>query len=431
VSSAPNARRVVHRVLTGFDSGRVQRIGQGLETSGLVGRDLAFARELAFGVVRRRRLLDFALEGWMPRGLPRDPNILCALRMGSYQLAFMDTPPHAAVDEAVRLLRPDKRRVVNAVLRRLAESVVPERPVEGSSVALPDGRFLRLETALPSDTIDQRALIHSLPRFLVRRWTERLGPEAAERICVASVAVPPLHLRRTARADDTWIERLQASGVECERVDGPDLARVRGGSSPFDTSAFRDGWFVAQDPTAVAAGRALGARPGERVIDFCAAPGTKTTLLADAVGPDGEVWAFDPHEARRRSIQDNTERLGQSWVRIVDSSTELPSDVDRVLVDAPCSNTGVLGRRIEVRERIDPEAIATMAKKQTEILSQAARHVRRGGTLVYSTCSLEREENEEVVATLPDEFAVEDEVTSLPVAGEHDGGYFARLVRTA
>jgi 16S rRNA (cytosine967-C5)-methyltransferase len=196
----------------------------------------------------------------------------------------------------------------------------------------------------------------------------------------------------------------------------------------FGTRAFADGWFVVQDPTAIAAARAVGARPGERIVDYCAAPGTKATLLAEAVGDAGAVFAYDPSAPRRRSIVENAERLRLAQIKVCSSTGDLPHDADRVLVDVPCSNTGVLARRVEVRERIDSETFASLAELQRTILTSAVDHARPGASVVYSTCSIEPEENDPGVAAVAAsrDLAVLEEVTTLPVAGSCDGGYFAR-----
>ena len=204
------------------------------------------------------------------------------------------------------------------------------------------------------------------------------------------------------------------------------------GAAPFATEAFRRGAFVVQDPTALAAAEAVPCGPGDTVVDLCAAPGTKTTLLAERVRPRGRVFAFDPDPERRRRIADNVARLGLGdIVTLVDDPAQLPV-ADAVLADVPCSNTGVLGRRVEVRRRLQPDTTTSMAQLQRPLLQQAIGLCRPGGRVVYSTCSIDRLENEDLVAAALTGAArapcrLVTSHCTLPRAGAHDGGFFAVL----
>lgn len=426
----PDPRRFAHRILVDYCRGKVARLGEALEESKLRDpRDRGLARELALGVVRRRRLLDFALIRFLPRGLPVDPSLRTALEIGAYQLLIRRTPAHAAVNESVRLVHARGRGVVNAVLRRVAETVPPEGADLGSLEGMPD------------DPAERLAIVHGLPDFLVAGWVERFGLEQATQACVASSAQPALHLRQTARLSPggSLCDWLASDGVtvvaasDDARPERDGLWRVEpGGESPFITRAFRDGAFVVQDPTAVAAARALAVESGDQVLDLCAAPGTKTTLLAEAAGEGGLVWAHDPDERRRPMIEANVERLRLNNVKIVGRLTELDGlRVPRVLVDVPCSNSGVLGRRVEARDRITADAVAALATTQRAILEAALEHCAPDATVVYSTCSIEEIENERVVDCVRDRegWTVEEERTTLPEAGRCDGGFFARMRR--
>ncbi|MCA8974467.1 MAG: hypothetical protein KDC98_07080, partial [Planctomycetes bacterium] len=233
----------------------------------------------------------------------------------------------------------------------------------------------------------------------------------------------------------TLLAALGAAGVEVEPVEAAGVLRWTGGESPFGTEPFRTGRFVAQDPTALAAAEAVPCGPGAAVVDLCAAPGTKTTWLAGKVRPGGRVYAFDPDERRRLRIAENVARmqLGEV-VRLVTRPEDLPP-AEAVLADVPCSNSGVLGRRVEVRRRITAAAIEGMAELQRKLLHRALRLVLPGGHAVYSTCSIDREENEAVVAavladaSLDGGFEVVRSELTLPLAGSRDGGYFAVIRR--
>lgn len=435
-----NARVAALRALTLLEKGRTGRLREALDRLPLAGREMALAHELALGSERNLRLLDHLLGALAPRGLPADPQFRCALRLGAYQLLFLDgVPPRAAVHETVALVSGHRRGFANALLRRLADMVVPraaDPALPRTELALGSARTLVLPApGLPEigGSPDPVALRHSLPDFLVRRWRARHGPGLAERIAAAASARPDLFLRVSMLRGDAGalVQRLEQEGVATEATSHPLLLRWIGGAMPIRTAAFMEGWFVVQDPTAVAAAEAVAAAPGMTVLDLCAAPGTKTTLLAERVRPDGVVLAWDVDAGRRQRICDNAARLGLTrWIRVLDEAPR-PGETrcDAVLADVPCSNTGVLARRVEVRRRLTEETFARLSAMQRELLEHALGLVRAGGAVVYSTCSIEPEENQAVVQAVaaPRASAVQERAT-LPLAGSHDGGYFARLV---
>jgi 16S rRNA (cytosine967-C5)-methyltransferase len=429
------------RALVQLDKGRVQRLGEVLERTGLEGREQALCRELALGAERNRRLLEYVLAMLAHRGLPDDPLLRAALRLGAYQLLFLRAvPARAAVHETVALCTAHRRGFANALLRNLAGMVVeraadPQRP-RTDLVLYPDRTLMLPEPGLPAAGAgsDPLALRHSLPDFLVARWRSRYGAAAAQ-LAAAASAVPELFLRATAVAADAI--RLQArlleEGVECAATEHALFLRWTGGAVPFQTGAFAEGWFVAQDPTAFAAAEAVGAGPGLTVVDLCAAPGTKTVLLAERVRQGGMVLAWDVDPARRRRIAENAARLKlEPWLRVLEDEAELrPGMADAVLADVPCSNTGVLARRVEVRRRLEPGTFMALAVQQRALLERALELCRPGGCVVYSTCSLEPEENEQVVAACaPGRAEVVRQELTLAEAGVCDGGYFAVLRRS-
>jgi 16S rRNA (cytosine967-C5)-methyltransferase len=439
---APRAReprRVAFEALLEFSAQPDARILECLHGDGLEPRDQALAREIALGVVRRRDLLDHIALGFAPRGLPARAEARMALRIGIYQLAFLERiPPHAAVDTAVELVDGSVRGFVNAVLRRVAEQIVPKpddddaRP-RADRLVLPGERVLRLGLALPhpeTDTVRHLALLGSLPAFLAKRWFQRHGAARAFELVDATLRPAAVALRTVRCTRDELAAALHAEGVETTASEHPRVLIWSGGVSPFASTAWKQGRFVAQDPTAVAAAEALGAQSGETVLDLCAAPGTKATLLAEAVGESGVVLAYDPDAKRRAKIVDNVVRLGLSRIRILEDVAR-GAGADRVIVDAPCSNTGVLARRVEVRHRLDTAGIADLAAQQRSLLGDALALVRVGGVVVYSTCSIEREENEAVVEAALAEGGVElvEQRMTWPDPPRHDGGYFAVLRR--
>lgn len=428
-----SARALAMRVLTRLEKGRIERIREPLAQARLPPRDRAFAWELAHGVLRTERFLDFVAGTAVDRGLPRDPLLLVALRLGIYQLLFVDgMPPRAAVHETVALLRRNQA-FANAVLRRIGDRLAaraadPAQP--DLEVALSPRRALVLPAPGLLAAADPVAVRYSLPDFLLSRWRRTLGEGPAAAVAAASSAVP----RPFLRAMGGWsggdlAAALAAEGVACSATGDPQVLRCDGGLPPVHTELFRDGAFVVQDPTAARAALAVAAVPGATVVDLCAAPGTKTVLLAERVRPDGVVFAHDPDPRRRGRIGENAARLRLlPWIRVVDDPAALPV-ADAVLADVPCSNTGVLARRVEVRRRLAPETFAALARVQEQILRRAVGLVRPGGQVVYSTCSIEPEENEQVVAAVAaaTDVRVERAATTLPREGVCDGGFCAVL----
>lgn len=429
-----SARAVALRALVACERGQLQRLRDGLAARELSPRDQAFAFDLAHGVMRRERLLDHVLSGLARRGLPRDPGLIAALRLGAYQLLFVaGMPVHAAVHETVELVRANKG-FANAVLRGIANAIV-DRPAADELRELPVGpsRALVLAQPLPTEPGARLAIVHSLPDFLIERWLTAFPAEQARGIAAAASAVPGVFLRVMAAHDhEALVAEFAVAGVEVATTAHPLVLRWTGGNSPFATPAFRDGAFVVQDPTALLAAEALPCRPGDVVVDLCAAPGTKTVRLAERVRPGGRVFAYDADAGRRARILENVARLGLGDVVEVTASAASLPQADAVLADVPCSNTGVLGRRVEVRRRLRPSTFAELAPLQRLLLGQALGLCRPGGAVLYSTCSIERDENDDVVDEVlanpaAAAFTAERRCLTLPRAGERDGGFFALL----
>jgi 16S rRNA (cytosine967-C5)-methyltransferase len=331
--------------------------------AGLDDRDRALARQLAYGAVQRRRTLDHAIAimGRRPAGRVDAP-VLAALRLGAYQLAYLSgVPRYAAVNESVELVRrAGLERAVpfaNAVLRRLADGVRD------------------LVDALPESTPAEAALRHSYPDWVAETWWRDLGAEEARALMRAQNDPAELAVRLIAGE----IEGTPDAEIEgAWRVDSVDAA------------ALAEGRIWPQSRGSQLAGLAVGARPGERTLDLCAAPGGKATMLA------GEVVAVDANEARARELAENIALLGADHVRVVHADgRELPADLtgfDRALVDAPCAGLGVLASRPDLRWRAEP-----LPELQLELLQAAAARVRPGGTVLYSVCTINADESEAVV----------------------------------
>jgi 16S rRNA (cytosine967-C5)-methyltransferase len=360
-------------------------------------RDRAFATELVYGTLRWRGRLDFVLRRALERDLATlEPGVLTLLRLGAYQLLFCDSvPASAAVDQTVRSARAlgaeRATGLVNAVLRRLAQQ----------APAL----------ALPALADDPRAhLEHALgvPGWIAERWLAQLGPAEAAALAEASNAVPPISVRaNAARIDrDALLARLLPRFPEARPCAFAPGGLVLGhGGAPGGDPDFVDGLFTVQDEASQLVVELLAPRPGERVLDACAAPGTKTTAIAERVGPSGLVVALDRSARRLALVGRAARRLGLGNVTALARDATQPladlpgAPFDRILVDAPCSGLGALRRNADARWRLTPEDPARLAATQAALLSSVRGVLGPRGTLVYSTCTLTPEENDDVIAS--------------------------------
>ncbi len=358
------ARRAAHLVLLRvFEDDAYADHAFRSAASALDERDRALAQRLAYGAVQRVRTLDHAIETLGRRKVHRlDPPVRAALRLGTYQLGFMDgVPRYAAVNESVELVRAAglSRAVAftNAVLRRLADGV---------------GQLL---DALPEATAREAALKHSYPDWIAETWWRDFGGDGARA------------LMRTQNDPAELAVRLVRGEIEGRKaMDVPGAWLV----DRIDGDALAEGRIWPQSRASQLVGLAVGSRAGERTLDLCAAPGGKAAMLA------GEVVAVDVNEARARELEETAKRLGSSNVRVVVADGRaLPPELDgfdRALVDAPCSGLGVLNRRPDLRWRAEP-----LPDLQLELLRAAAERVKPGGTIVYSVCTINADESEAVI----------------------------------
>ena len=331
--------------------------------AGLDERDRALAQRLAFGAVQRVRTLDHAIETLGRRPVRRlDPPVRAALRLGAYQLGFVDgVARYAAVNESVELVRRARlERAVpfsNAVLRRVADGIVP------------------LLDALAEGTPAEAGLRHSYPDWIAETWWRDLGPEDAVEL-----------MRALNEPGKPAVRLVRGEIAGTPDADVPNAWHV----DRVDEAALADGRIWPQSAAAQLVGLVVGAKDGERTLDLCAAPGGKATMLA------GDVTAVEVNEARARELDETARRLGASNVRVVVADGRaLPVELtgfDRALVDAPCSGLGVLNRRPDLRWRAEP-----LPELQIELLRAAAERVRPGGTIVYSVCTINADESEAVV----------------------------------
>lgn len=371
-------------------------------SEGLEPRDRAFVMELVYGVLRHRDLLDWTTGRYLRRPGGLAPDTRNNLRLGAYQIFFLRVPQWAAVNEAVEM---EGRRpgLVNGVLRNVARN---RERIEAEM------EKMRREALDPSTGgAMRRSLVCTLtshPAWLIRRWTKRLGIEEAYELALSNNRVPPLTLRvNTLRAKrDEVLRRLKAMGVQGEATPfSPDGIKLEGHRS------FREllgpgglgGMVLAQDEAAQLVTYMLEPRPGERVLDACAAPGGKTTHIAQLMEDTGEVVAVEEDEWRVPALRENLSAMGAGSVRVVNADvsalkgTVPPPPFDRALLDAPCSSLGVIRRNPDIKYRRVEADLARFGERQLGLLRAVSAMVRPGGRLVYATCSTEPEEGEEVV----------------------------------
>jgi 16S rRNA (cytosine967-C5)-methyltransferase len=400
-------------------------------------RDRRWTRELVYGMLRRRGWLDALLSARVRGGLARlDADIIDLLRLGAYQLLQMrSVPAYAAIAQTVELAKRrhglGASKLVNAVLRRL------DRERED----------LRVES--PSDPVDALALTYSHPRWLVARWVARWGAVETERLLAANNMEAPLILRPYHVVREQLEASLESAGVRVAEAPlvGDSIQIVSSISSLTELGAYRQGLFHVQDPASTLVTMYAAIAPGSTAADVCAAPGGKAIELARTAAV---VYASDASPARLTRMMSNVRRLELKHVvpYVADARTPALRPVDAVLLDAPCTGTGTFRRHPDARWRLKPSDLAVMASVQRVLLRGAATAVKPGGLLVYSTCSLEPEENdgqiEGFLAEHPDwtlepppEGAVPSAVLDagrlrvLPQRHGADGAFAARLRRSS
>lgn len=424
-----------------------------LQDAGLQKSDAGLVTELVYGTIQRQATLDYWLSRFVSKGLHKlEPWVHQLLRMSAYQLLYLDRiPAHAAVNEAVTIAKKRGHSgitgMVNGVLRSIDRS-------RGE---------LQAADIKHADPVTQIALRHSYPEWLVKRWVESYGVDKAEAICAAGNEHPHSSVRANPLrgSREEVIEQLRAAGYEAEpsTVAPAGIAIVRGGNLA-DTDGFREGLWTLQDESSMLVAEVVAPKAGMQVLDCCAAPGGKSTHLAELMGGKGKVWANDLHAHKRDLIVMQSERLK---LRNVEAITEdalkladrfKPGSMDAVLLDAPCSGFGVIRRKPEIKWTKTAGDVSDIAAVQQRLLQAVSGLVRPGGVLVYSTCTMEKEENEQQVARFLQEHPefelssdwpqdIIQQLRNAGAVGEHfdgqaqllpqhfnsDGFYIARMVK--
>jgi 16S rRNA (cytosine967-C5)-methyltransferase len=469
-----SARVIAAQVLHGFDPAR-EYAGQKLDPLLDRTQERQRATDLVLGTIRNRSAIDAVIAKFSGRPVARiDAKLLSILRVAVYEIAFSPaTPVYSIVDEAVNSVGKSggKRQsgFVNAVLRQIVRRVAnrqadlaqaspsrtlvqtPQSGCEFDAVFLPD----------PSkDAVTHLSLRFSLPSWLVAEWLKEFGPERTPDICMACNRRPGLYVRvnplRTTA--ESLLARFQEAGVQAEPVRSdavrryPDMPlrahyeqetvpasamiRITGPHAVAQLPGFAEGLFSVQDLSASQAVQVLAPQPGWSILDLCSAPGSKTTQIAELSQDAAKITATDIDPVRLARVTENTTRLGLAGVAVVPHAQieQRTESFDAILIDAPCSNTGVLARRVEARFRVTAQAVKEIAEIQKGLLARAAGLVKPDGRLCYSTCSIQRRENQDMIRDFltghPD-FELADESLLLPTTGEfdHDGGYVVLLIR--
>jgi len=386
--------------------------------------DKGLMTEIVTGTVRWRAKLDWVLTGFFHGNFTKaETNIRNALRVALYQILFLDRVPHsAAVNESVEFIKRLRGQkvadLVNAVLRNILRNL--------ENIRYPDGS---------ENPIQHLAVVESHPLWMVQRWVSRFGADEARQMLAANNRRPDLTLRVNRLKIDFnyFLSKLESHQIQFTRSAFLDFfVRVRHMAGIGGSEMFRQGFFVVQDESAGLAVTLLDPQPGERVLDLCAAPGGKTTMIGELMKNTGEIVAVDRYETRLQLVKKACQRLGIANVHVIaaDASELETPPADRVLVDAPCSGLGVLAKKPDAKWKRDPEDIGALVRIQRGILARAATLVKPGGVLVYSTCTTEPEENMELVREFlvsHPEFSVEAASAFVNPQLVHPEGYVETL----
>ena len=411
--------------------------------------------EITFGVIRNLTFIDALIRQISTQSVNRiSEKILNCLRIAVYELIFSSQPDYAVVSEAVNLANKTGSKksagFVNAVMRKICASIknksadlknadprkilplTPKLGCEFDIDILPD------PAQQPAEYFSNA---FSLPLWLIEQWLVQFGNKKTTDICFASNRRPGIYARanKLKLTPKELFEILKGQDVDCDYVEKYKMVRLKKIGNISELKAFKEGLFTIQDITSSSVVPLLNPQSGWKIFDICAAPGTKTTQIAELIGDKGLIIATDKNNLRLEKLDENIRRLGITSIKITDYETFLKdssykSCADAVLLDAPCSNSGVLARRPEVRLRINLNKTSELAQIQTQLLDFAASLVKPGGRICYSTCSILSLENNEVVTnflTKHHKFSLENENLTLPSTEiyDFDGGYAAIIVK--
>lgn len=398
MKGSTSARALALDVLTRVDEQHAYSnllLNQMLQKHQLERQDVGLATEIVYGTIQRRNTIDYFLDRFVAKGVAKlQPWVRNLLRLSFYQLYYLERiPSHAIVNEAVNLAKHRGHKgisgLVNGVLRNVlrakdkAQLVLPEQP----------------------DPIERIALAHSHPAWLVARWIEQYGEATAEAMCAANNEPPHVSVRvnaMKAQRDALLADMRQHVDATASML-AEDGIIVKDGGNMAKSAWFKDGELSIQDESSMLVAPVVAAKPGMRVLDCCAAPGGKTMHIAERMNDEGAIWANDLHPHKQALIDEQAERLRLGSVKTVIGDAKRVAErfseksFDRILVDAPCSGTGVIRRKPDLKWLKSEADIKPLPDVQLSILSAAAPLLKADGLLVYSTCTVEQEENEGVI----------------------------------
>ena len=403
-------------------------LGEALRDAKLSPSDAGLCRELTSGCVRWRRLLDWLIQ-CATDGREQKPAVQEILRLGLYQIFFLNRiPDHAIANESVRLAKANQSvgqaGFINAIVRRFLREK--------------ENRFREIAGLQE----DRPALGQSHPDWLFENWEQRWGREKAIRLLEWNNQPAPTYARLNRLKTDPetlakcWEnENVEASVFNCDWAPSDTVYRLRNHPPIVSLQSFREGLFYIQDPSTLLAVDLLSPQPGQAILDLCAAPGGKTSLIAERMKNQGQLAAVDQNESRLVLLQENCDRLGITCASLAQAEKVVADQTqkfDCVLVDVPCSNTGVMRRRLDLRWRINPDETRYLIDTQLQLLKQASEATQADGKCVYSTCSIEPEENELLIKRFLQEnpeWQLEAERALHPTENHTDGAYAALLSR--
>lgn len=447
------ARKIVIKILQKNTAGDFCQalLEQAFRKQELSIQDKRLITEMVYGMVRHRQTLNHLVDHFS-RHKPPQGNMRLLLSLGFYQLLFLNRiPPYAAIHTSVELAKKwfsiRSSRYINALLRRLQKETTLtswENQKESSRFLPlnPDQGWLFKEAVFScseKDIVSYRSEVYSFPFFLVKSWHEQFGHEQAQKLLISSNLRPPLFLRlRGTKNEVAELKKsLEERGVSEELVSNNMLRLVSGSGKINELPGYKEGKHTVLGIVPASAVECLDPRPQDIVLDLCAAPGGKSLYIADLMKEKGEIIAADKSSQRLKRLQENMQRLGiKEIVLKTFDGTQIPEEFhgkfDRVLLDAPCSNSGVFGRRVEARWRFSPENIKNLSALQFSLLQSAATTVKQGGALVYSTCSIDKEENDLLIERFlkeHTEFSCTAQKKILPLPPNLDGGSYFKLVK--
>ncbi|MCC5665698.1 16S rRNA (cytosine(967)-C(5))-methyltransferase [Nostoc sp. CHAB 5784] len=383
-----------------------------LQKVNLADNDRRLLTELVYGSVRRQRTLDTLIDQLAKKKSHQQPQDLrTILHLGFYQLRYQERiPASAAVNTTVQLAKENGfsglTGFVNGLLRQYLRRAGGAGGAGGENTPSSPSSLHTDPLQLPENRVERLGILHSFPDWIIQVWLEQLGLAETEQLCEWMNQSPTIDLRiNPLRTSIEEVEAaLQSVGILVRRIPHlPQALRLIGNSGSIQKiPGFKEGWWTVQDSSAQLVSHLLDPQPGEVVIDACAAPGGKTTHIAELMADKGKIWACDRTSSRLRKLQENSQRLNLQSIQIYTGDSrhfnQFQNTADRVLLDAPCSGLGTMHRHADARWRQTPESVRELSVLQKELITHTSTFVKPGGVLVYATCTLHPAENEEVIS---------------------------------